>query len=124
MKGSEHLRHHQRRGGALRQPRRDQFGAGLRHAAPQRGEREAEHACQKYIFGAVDISEPAAGDHQRCIGNEIDRDDRLDLRRARMQFDSDSRDRDVDDEGIDTEHELRGDDDREYPPAARRINGG
>jgi hypothetical protein len=46
-------------------------------------------------------------------GDEVDRDHRLDLRRACMQFDRNGRDRDVDDEGIDPEHELRGDDDRE-----------
>jgi hypothetical protein len=119
MKGGEHLGHHQRRGGALRQPCGDQFRAGLRQAAPQRGDGEAEHTGQKYIPGAVDMAEPAAGDDQRRIGNEVDRDDSLDLRRARMQFDCNGRDCDVDDEGIDTEHELRGDDDREHPPAAR-----
>ncbi len=36
MKGGEHLRHHQRRGRALRQPREDQLGSGLRQPAPQR----------------------------------------------------------------------------------------
>src|SRR6266850_8253533 len=40
-----------------------------------------------------------------------------------MQLDRDGRDRDVDDEGVDPEHELRGDDDRKHPPAARGIDG-
>lgn len=71
------------------------------------------------MFGAMDIAKPAADHHQRGVSNEIDRDHRLDLRRTRMQFGRDGRDRDVDDEGIDTEHELRGDDDRKHPPAAR-----
>ena len=34
MQCGEHLRHHQRRGRALREPRRDQFRAGLRQSAP------------------------------------------------------------------------------------------
>jgi hypothetical protein len=44
MKGGKHLRHHQRRRRALRQPCRDQFGAGLRQSAPQRGDGEARDA--------------------------------------------------------------------------------
>ena len=84
MKGGEHLRHHQRRGRTLRQPREDQFGSGLCQPAPQRRQREAEYAGQKYIPGAVDIAEPAAGNHQRGIGNQIDRDHRLDLGRTRV----------------------------------------
>ena len=46
MKGGKHLRHHQRRGRALRQPRRDQFGSGLRQPAPQRGDGEAGDAAR------------------------------------------------------------------------------
>ena len=34
MQCGEHLGHHQRRGRALREPRRDQFRAGLRQSAP------------------------------------------------------------------------------------------
>ena len=84
MQRGEHLRHHQRRGGALRQSRNDQFRTGLRQPAPQRRQREAEHAGQKDTLDAVDIAKPAAGHHQRGIGNEIDRDHSLDLRRTGM----------------------------------------
>ena len=124
MQGGKHLRHHQRCGRALREPRRDQFGPGLRQPAPQRGRSEAEHAGNENNLGAVDVAEPAAGDDQRGIGDQVDRDHRFDLRRARMQFDRNGRDRDIDDEGVDPEHELRRDDDREHPPAARRIERG
>lgn len=85
---------------------------------------KAEHAGQEYILGAVDVAEPAAGDHQRRIGDQIDGDHGLDLRGTRMQLDRDGRDRNVDDEGIDAEHELRGDDDRKHRPAARGIHIG
>jgi hypothetical protein len=90
---------------------------------PQRRHGETEHARQKHVPGAVDIAEPDAGDHQRRIGNQVDRDHGLDLRRTRMQIARNGRKCDVDDEGIDTEHELRGDDDRQHPPAAGRIRG-
>jgi hypothetical protein len=42
----------------------------------------------------------------------------------RMQFNRDGRGRATDDEGIDSEHELRRDDDRKDAPAARRIHTG
>ena len=115
MQGRQHLRHHQRCGRALRQPRDDQLRARLRQPAPQRGHREAEHAGQEDILRAVDVAEPAAGDDQRGVGDQIDRDDGLDLRRRRMQVDRDGGDGDVDDEGVDAEHELRSDDDRQHP---------
>ncbi|MGX1359226.1 hypothetical protein AB7M46_004283 [Bradyrhizobium elkanii] len=66
----------------------------------------------------MDVAKPAAGDHQRGIGDQVDRDHGLDLRRRRVQLRRDRRDRDVDDEGIDTEHELRRHHDRQHPPAA------
>jgi hypothetical protein len=44
MNGGKHLRHHQRRRRALRQPRCDQFRAGLRQPTPQRGDGEARDA--------------------------------------------------------------------------------
>ncbi|MGY4499955.1 hypothetical protein ACVWYH_003886 [Bradyrhizobium sp. GM24.11] len=69
----------------------------------------------------MDVAEATAGDDQRRIGDQIDRDDGFDLRRRRMQVDRDGGNRDVHDEGVDAEHELRGDDDREHPPAAGRI---
>ena len=81
MHGRQHLRHHQRRGGALRQPRHDQFSAGLRQPAPQRRQREAEHAGEEDVLRAVDVAEPAAGDDQRRIADQVDRDDGFDLRR-------------------------------------------
>jgi hypothetical protein len=40
-----------------------------------------------------------------------------------MQLNRDGRDRDIDDESIDPEHELRGNHDRKHPPAARGIDG-
>jgi hypothetical protein len=95
----------------------------LRQPAPQRGDREAEHARDEDVFGAVDVAEPAAGDDQRRIGDQIDRDDRFDLRRARIQLDRNGRDGDVDDEGVDPEHELRGHHDRQHPQAARGVDG-
>ena len=123
MKGGQHLRHHQRRRRALRQPCRDQFRAGLRQPAPQRGDGEAGDARYEHVPRAVDIAEPAAGDDQRGIGDQVDRDHSLDLRGARVQFGRDRRDRDVDDEGIDPEHELRRDDGGKHPPAAGGIDG-
>ncbi|MGY4605459.1 hypothetical protein ACVW16_003871 [Bradyrhizobium sp. USDA 4474] len=71
----------------------------------------------------MDIAEATAGDDQRRIGDQIDRDDRFDLRRRGTKIHGDGRDRDVDDEGVDAEHELRGDDDRQHPPTAGRIDG-
>jgi hypothetical protein len=122
MQCRKHLRHHQRRGRALRQPRRDQLRAGLGQGAPQRRRGEAEHAGDENALGAVDVAEPAAGDDQRRVSNEIKRDHRFDLRRARMQFDRNRRDRDIDDEGIDAKHELRRDHDRKHPPAPRCVD--
>ena len=49
MNGGEHLRHHQRRGGALRQPRHNEFWTGLRQPAPQRGQRETEHTGDEHV---------------------------------------------------------------------------
>ncbi len=122
MQRRQHLRHHQRRGRALRQPCDDQLRAGLREAAPQRRRGEAEHAGEEHVLGAMDVAEPAAGDDQRGVGDQIDRDDGFDLRRRRVQLGRDGRDRDVDDEGIDAEHELCGDHDRQHPPAAGQID--
>ena len=43
---------------------------------------------------------------QRGVGDQIDRDDSLDLRRAGVQLPRNGRDRDIDDKGIDAEHEC------------------
>jgi hypothetical protein len=53
------------------------------------------------------VAEPSADDHERRIGDEIDGDDRLDLRGADAEIGADGRDRHIDDKGIDDEHELR-----------------
>jgi len=45
----------------------------LREATPKRRDGEAEDAAQEHILDAVDVTEPAAGDHQRCVGDEVDR---------------------------------------------------
>jgi len=122
MQRGEHLRHHLRRSRALHQPRDDQFRARPRQSAPQRGDDEAGYTRNEHVPGAVDVAEPAAGDDERRIGDQINRDHGLDLRRAGAQFDGDGRDRDVDNESVDAEHELGGDDDREHPPAPRGIH--
>jgi hypothetical protein len=107
MERGEHLRHHQRRGRALRQPRQDQLRSGLRQPAPQRSDGEAEYTCDEYVLRTVDVAKPSAGDDQRRIGDQIDRDHSLDLRGAGAQLGGNGRDRDVDDESVDAEHELR-----------------
>ena len=122
MQGCQHLRHHQRCGRTLRKPRQDQFEAGLREPAPQRGQREAGDACQKQVPRAMDVAKPATRDHQRRIGDQIDRDDGFDLGRRRMQVDRDGRNGDVDHKGVDAEHELGCHHDRQHPPAAGRIH--
>jgi hypothetical protein len=122
MQRRKHLRHHQRRGRALRQPRDDQFRPRLREAAPERGQGEAEQAGQEHALRAVDVAEPAAGHDQRGIGDQVDRDDGFDLGRRGLQVDRNRGNGDVDHEGIDAEHELGGHDDCEDPPAAGRIS--
>ena len=87
-------------------------------SAPQRGQREAEDAGDEDALAADDVAEPAAGDHQRGVGDLIDRDDRLDLGGAGVQVGADRRDRDVDDERVDHGEELRRGDAGQRPPAA------
>ena len=117
MRG-EHLRHHHRRGTSLAARAKISIAARSRQPAPQRGQREAEDAGDEHALAADDVAEPAAGDHQRGVGDLIDRDDRLDLGGIGMQVGADRRDRDVDDERIDHGEELRRGDGGQCPPAA------
>ena len=54
MQRRKQRRHHQRRGRALRQPRRDQLHTRLRKPAPQRDPGEADNAGHKDILCAGD----------------------------------------------------------------------
>ena len=74
---AEHLRHHQRRPGALQQAARDQRAGRRGEAAQQRRDGEAGEPGLKRPAVAVGVAEAGAGDEEDRVGDGVAGDDEL-----------------------------------------------
>jgi hypothetical protein len=104
----EHLRREQRRTDPLHDPAGDQHAGARRPAADGRRDCEQRQPDHEDPPPADQITEPATDDE---AGRECDRvgdDDELDLAGARAEVALGGRDRDVDDEEVEREHERPG----------------
>ena len=114
----EHLRRHERRADPLHEAGRDERAARGREAAGRRGDREDEHARPEHPPAADPVAESPGGHEADGGGQPVARDDPLDHRRAGLQVEAQRRDRDVDDEEVEDDHEGRRQEQREGGPLA------
>ena len=113
------LRHHQCGCAALGETREDQRTPRGRRTACERGCGKSDEANEERTPGPIHVAKTPAGDDHRCIGDLIDRDHALDLRRAGIEIGAYGWDCDVHYENVDHIHELRGNNHRQNKPASR-----
>ena len=92
---------------ALDRARGDQPRLRLGEAAGERGEREDDQAEHEHAPAAEQVGEPAAEQQEAAEGERVGVDDPGQVVAGEVQLRADRRQRDVDDRGVDHDHELR-----------------
>ena len=116
----EDLRPHRGAAEALQQPGHDQSARARRRRAERGGDREAGDPELEHPAPAEDVAEAPAGDQRERVGEQVGRDDPLEVgidlpRRSAAQRWR----RHIDDEDVEEHHEHRGEQHRKQPGAAR-----
>ena len=119
MDRGKDLRHHQCGCEALGETREDQRTPRGRQAACERGCGKSDEADEEQTSGPIHVAETPASDDHRRIGDLIDRNHALDLRRAGIEIGAYGWNCDVHNEYVDHIHELRGNNHRQNKPASR-----
>ncbi len=110
---------------ALDDAGRDQLGRTLRQAAGDRRQREDGEADEEESLGAKHVAQPAGGDQQHCVREDVGVEDPEDLVEPRVQAVDDARDRDVHDREIEQDHEeAKAEHEQDDPGAPLRLDGG
>ena len=110
--------HQQGGGAALKQPGDDQHLRRAGHPAPGGGEREQGQPGGEAPDAAHPVTQAGAGDEEHGVGEAVAGDDPFDRTRRRVQVGLHRRQRDVDDEEVQHDHEGAGEDHRQRQPAA------
>jgi hypothetical protein len=122
--GRQHLRHHQRRRGALRDAGGDELPRRLRHSAQRRGQREAGDADEEHALASVDIAQPPSGDQAEGEGQRVSRHHPLHRRVGGIEFALDGWQGDVDDRVVEQVHEECEQDHHQREPPLPARGGG
>ena len=108
---------------ALDHAGRDQLGRTLRQATGDRRQREDGEADEEEPFGAEHVAEPAGGDQQHRVGEDVGVEHPEDLVESRVQAVDDARNRDVHDREIEQDHEeAKAEHEQDDPWVPFRLN--
>ena len=117
---AEDLRNHQRGAGTLDGANDDQRLAGRRDPTREGRRREQRQSPQEGGSEAEAHAESRSGDQQDRVGDDVARDDELEVRTGRAEIQADRGDRDVHDGRVEDGHELAGEDQGEEDLHAAR----
>ena len=106
-----------RRAQALNRAGHDQLALGLGQAPGQRGEREEDQAADEDAAPAEQVSHPPAEQQEAAEGEDVGVDHPLQVALGEVERLADRRQGDVDDRGVEDDHELGHREQRQGDPA-------
>ena len=111
----------ERRPDPLQRARADQHPGGAREAVDQRRDGEDRHADEEQPPAPEQVRQPAAEQQEAAEGERVGVDHPLEVRAGQFQSGLNRRQRDVDDRGIEHDHQLREADDADAEPRIVRA---